>query len=68
MALKMQLSIEIEKSILEALFISNSHHWIFYRIHTQVILKLGVYTTVLALSLSSLLSPKAYGDPISRNT
>ena len=67
-ALKMQLSLEIEKSILENLFITNFHHSILYRFHTQVIPKLGVYTTVPALSLSSLLTPKALGDPVVLNT
>ena len=69
-ALKMQLSLEIEKSTLADLLKINSHHWIICRIHNQVIPKLGVYTTVLAhtLSLSSLLTPKALGVPISLNT
>ena len=66
--LKMQLNFEIEKIILEDLFIINSHHWILCRFHTQVISKLGVYTTILTLSLSSLLTPKALGDPIPLNT
>ena len=35
--------------------ITNSHHWILCRFHSIVILTLGVYTTVPALSLSSLL-------------
>ena len=64
----MQLSLEIEKSILENLFIINFHHSILYHFHTQVIPKLGVYTTVPALSLSSLLTPKALGDPIAPKT
>ena len=67
-ALKMQLNLEIEKIILEDLFITNFHHWILYRFHTQVTLKLGVYTTILTLSLLSLLTPKALGDPIPINT
>ena len=64
----MQLSLEIEKSILENLFITNFNHSVLYRFHTQVILKLGVYTTVPALSLSSLLTPKALGDPSALKT
>ena len=64
----MQLSLEIEKSILAHLLRTNSHYWILYRFHAQVILKLGVYTTVPALSLSSLLTPKILGDPIQPNT
>ena len=38
--------------------------------HTQVILKLGVHTTIqaLSLSLSSLLTLKPLGVPISLNT
>ena len=60
----MQLNLEIEKTILEDLFIKNFHHWILCRFHTQVISKLGVYTTILTLSLSSLLIPKTLGDPI----
>ena len=63
----MQLSLKIEKSILENLFITNFHHSILYRFHSQVIPKLGVYTTVPALSLSSLLTTKAFGDPIALN-
>ena len=63
----MQLNFEIEKKILEDLFITSSHHWILCRFRTQVILKLGVYTTILTLSLSSLLTPKALGDPILLN-
>ena len=62
-ALKMQLSLEIEKSILADLLKTNSHQWILYRFHAQVILN-----TVPALSLSSLLTPNALGDPIPRNT
>ena len=65
--LKMQLNLEIEKIILEDLIITSSHHWILCRFHTQVILKLRVYTTILTLSLSSLLTPKALGDPILLN-
>ena len=67
----MQLSLEIEKisfGILEDLFITNSHLWIFCRFHTQVIPKLGIYTTVAAFSLSSLLTLKALGDPVPLNT
>ena len=60
----MQLNLEIERTILEDLFITNFHHWILCRFHTQVISKLGVYTTILTLSLSSLLIPKTLGDPI----
>ena len=62
-------SLEIEKSILDDLFRTNSHHWIPCRIHTQVIPKLGVHTTVqaLSLSLSSLLIPKPLGVSISLN-
>ena len=67
-ALKMQLSFEIEKSILANLLKTNCHHWILCLFHAQVILKFGVYTTVLALSLSSLLTLKALGDPIPLNT
>ena len=67
-ALKMQLRLEIEKSILADLLKTNSHHWILCRFHTQVISKLGVYTTILTLSLSSLLAPKALGDPIPLDT
>ena len=66
--LKIQLNLEIEKIILEHQFITNSHHWILCRLHTQVISKLGVYTTILTLSLSSLLTPEALGDPIPLNT
>ena len=62
-ALKMQLSLEIEKSILVDLLKINSHHWIFCRFHTQVILN-----TAPALSLSSLLTPKALEDPIPLDT
>ena len=40
---------------------------ILCRFHAIVILTLGVYTIVLALSLSSLLTPKALGDPIALN-
>ena len=64
----MQLSLEIQKLTLEDLFIKKSHHWILCRFHTQVIPKLGVYTTIPALSLSSLLTPKALGDPIALKT
>ena len=64
----MQLNLEIEKRILEDLFITSSHHWILCRCYTQVISKLGVYTTILTLSLSSLLTPNALGDPIPLNT
>ena len=67
-ALKMQLSLEIEKSILKCQFITNSHHWILYRFRTQVILKLGGYTIVPILALSSLLTSEALGDPIPLNT
>ena len=66
--LKMQLNFEIEKTILEDLFITNSHHWILCRYHTQVISKLDVYTTILTLYLSSLLTPKALGNPIPLDT
>ena len=66
-ALKMQLSHEIEKLILENLFITKFRHSILYRFHTQVIPKLGVYTTLPALSLSSLLTTKALRDPIALN-
>ena len=62
-ALKMQLSLEIEQSILADLLKTNSHHLILCRFHAQVILN-----TVLALSLSSLLTPKALGDPIPLDT
>ena len=62
-ALKMQLSLEIEKSILADLLKINSHHWILCRFPTQVILN-----TFPALSLSSLLTPKALGDPIPLDT
>ena len=62
-ALKMQLSLEIEKSILADLLKTNSHHLILCRFHAQVILN-----TVPALSLSSLLTPKALGDPIQQDT
>ena len=64
----MQLSLDIEKSILEDLLITNSHHRILCRFHAQVILKLGVYNLVRALSLSSLLTPNALRDPIPLNT
>ena len=63
----MQLSREIEKSILADLLRTNSHHWILCCFHAQVILKFGVYTTVPALSLSSLLTSKALSDPIPLN-
>ena len=59
----MQLSLEIEKLILADLLKINSHHWILYRFHAQVILN-----TVPALSLLSLLTPKALGDPIPLDT
>ena len=62
-ALKMQLSLDIEKSILADLLKIDSHHWILCRFHAQVILN-----TVPALSLSSLLTPKALGDPIPLDT
>ena len=61
--LKMQLSLEIEKSILADLLKTNSDHWILCRLHAQVILKI-----VPALSVSSLLTPKALGDPIPLDT
>ena len=64
----MQISLEIEKSTSENLFITNSPHSILCRFHTQVIPKLDTDTTVRAVSLSSLLSPKALGDPIAPNT
>ena len=64
----MQLILDIEKSILEDLLITNFHHRILSRFHAQVILKLGVYNLVRALSLSSLLTPKALRDPIPLNT
>ena len=67
-ALKIQLNLEIEKTILEDLFKINSHHWILCRFHTQVISKLGVYTTILTHSRSSLLTPKTLGDPIPLKT
>ena len=63
MALKMQLSLEIEKLILADLLKINSHHWILCRFHAQVILN-----RVPALSLSSPLTPKALGDPIPLDT
>ena len=59
----MQLSLEIEQSILADLLKTNSHHLILCRFHAQVILN-----TVPALSLSSLLTPKALGDPIPLDT
>ena len=62
-ALKMQLSLEIEKSIFADLLKTNSHHLILCRFHALVILN-----TVPALSLSSLLAPKALGDPIPLDT
>ena len=62
-ALKMQLSLKIEKSILADLLKTNSHYWILFRFHAQIILN-----TVPALSLSSLLTPKALGDPIPLDT
>ena len=62
-ALKMQLRLEIEKSILADLLKKNSHHWILCRFHAQVI-----QNTVPTLSLSSLLAPKALGDPIALDT
>ena len=62
-AFKMQLRLEIEKSILADLLKTNSHHWILCRFHAQVILN-----TAPALSLSSLLTPKALGDPIPLDT
>ena len=62
-ALKMQLSLEIEKSILADLLKTNSHHWILCRFPAQVILN-----AVPALSLSSLLTPKPLGDPIPLDT
>ena len=64
----MQLSLEIEKSILADLLKKNSHPWILCCFHAQVIHKFSVYTTFPALSLSSLLTPKALGDPIPLNT
>ena len=64
----MQLSLEIEKSILKRQFITNSHHWILCRFRTQVIPNLGFYTTFPTLSISSLLTPKLLGDPIALNT
>ena len=70
-AFKKEQHLENVKSILEDLLITNSHRWIICRIHTQVIPKLGVYITVLALSLShlsSLLTPNALVVPISLNT
>ena len=67
-ALKMKLSLEIEKSTLADLLKTNSHHWILCLFHAQDILKFAIYTTVLALSLSSLLTPKALGDTIPLNT
>ena len=68
MALKLQLSLEIQKLTLEDQFITKSHHLILCRFHTQVISKLGVYNLVRALSLSSLLTPKALQDPIPLNS
>ena len=62
-ALKIPLSLEIEKSILADLLKTNSHHLILCRFHAQVILNI-----VPALSLSSLLTPKALGDPILLDT
>ena len=53
---------------LEDLLITNYHHWILCRFHDIVILTLGVYTIVPALSLSSLLTPKILGDPTPLNT
>ena len=67
-ALKMQLSLETQKLILADLLKINSHHWILCRLHAQDILKFGVYTTVPALSLSSLLTRNALGDPMPLNT
>ena len=67
-ALKMELSLETEKSILADLLKTNSHHWILYRLHAQDILKFDVYTTVPALSLSSVLTRKVLGDTIPLNT
>ena len=67
-ALKMQLSLEIEISILPDQLKTNSQPWILYCFHAQVIQKFGVYTTFPALSLSSLFTPKALGDPILLNT
>ena len=61
--LKLQSSLDIEKSILADLLKTNSHHWILCHFHAQVILN-----TVPALSLSSLLTPKALGDPIPLDT
>ena len=62
-ALKMQLSLETEKLILADLLKINSHHLILCRFHAQVILN-----TVPALSLSSILAPKALGDTITLAT
>ena len=67
-ALKIQLSLQIEKLILAYLLRINSHHWILCRFHAQVILKFGVYTTVPTLCFSSLLTPKALRGPIPLNT
>ena len=67
-ALKMLLSLEIKKSILADLLKINSHHWILCCFHAQVILKFDVYTTVPALSLSSLLTPEELRDPLPLNT
>ena len=65
----MQWSLEIEKSILLDQFITNFDHLILCQIHTQVIPKLCVHTTVQTLSLSpsSLLNPKPLGVFISLN-
>ena len=62
-ALKMQLSLGIEKSILADLLKTNSHHWILCRFHAQVILNI-----VPELSLSSLLTTKTLADPIPLDT
>ena len=59
----MQLRLEIGKSTSADLLKTNSYHWILCRFHAQVILN-----TAPALSLSSLLTPKALGDPIPLNT
>ena len=54
-ALKMRLCLEIEKSILENLFITNFHHSILCRFHTHVISKLDVLH--YCSSTLSLISP-----------
>ena len=67
-ALKIQLSLQIKKSILADLLKTNSHHWILCLFHAQVIPKLGIYNLVRALYLLSLLTLKVLRDPIPLNT